>query len=229
MLSNGTVGKCLVVTDGVFSMDGDVAPLASIAACCERSGAGLMVDDAHGFGVLGPGGRGSVADAGLTPAQVPILVGTLGKAFGTTGAFVLGSQALVQALVQFARTYVYTTAMPPALAMASLESLSLVRSGERQAQLHERIKQFRRGAQQLGFQLLPSDTPIQPLVVGDSDRVMHLSGRLQEQGILLAGIRPPTVPEGTARLRVALSASHRPIDVDKLLEALASLSQDGLI
>ena len=212
----------LIVTDGVFSMDGDVAPLVELAAAAERRHAWLMVDDAHGFGVLGPEGRGSVAAADLSMAQVPVLMATLGKALGTFGAFVAGSEELIETLIQQARTYVYTTATPPAVAEATREALRIARSEAwRRERLQSLIERFRAGAAQLGLPLMDSDTPIQPLLVGDSAAAVKLAMRLEQAGILVAAIRPPTVPAGSARLRITLSATHTENHVDRLLEALA--------
>lgn len=180
-----------------------------------------MVDDAHGFGCLGDTGGGCVEAMGLTMEQVPVLVGTLGKAFGTGGAFVAGSETLIETLIQFARPYIYTTAMPPAVAAATLASLQLIINGqERRAQLARLIARFRQGASELGFELMDSDTPIQPILVGPSDRALALSEALEQQGIFVSAIRPPTVPEGSARLRVTLSAAHSDEQVDLLLEGL---------
>ncbi len=216
-------GRRLIATDGVFSMDGDLAPLPELAALADRHGAWLMVDDAHGFGVLGAHGGGAVEAAGLGLDAVPILVGTLGKAFGTFGAFVAGSEALIETLIQFARTYIYTTALPPAVAAATLTSLRLVRSQDwRRERLRELIARFRAGAAALDIPLLDSQTPIQPVPVGDSGAAVAIAAQLRAAGYLVGGIRPPTVPEGTARLRVALSAAHGPAQVDGLLEALAA-------
>lgn len=213
-------GRQLVVTDGVFSMDGDAAPLAELADTCEQQGAGLMVDDAHGLGVLGETGGGLVETTGLGE-RVPVLVGTLGKAFGTGGAFVAGDEALIETLIQFARTYIYTTALPPAVAAATLRSLELARTDNwRREHLQTLIKRFRTGAAERGYPLMSSATPIQPLQVGDDETALHISERLREQGFLVTAIRPPTVPEGTARLRMTLSAAHEEADVDALLEAL---------
>lgn len=211
----------LVVTDGVFSMDGDLAPLPELAAACRQQDAWLMVDDAHGLGVLGDQGRGSVNDSGLDAEQVPVLMGTLGKALGTAGAFVAGSEALIETLIQFARTYIYTTALPPAVAAATLKSLEKTRADDwRREQLASLVHRFRRGAEQQGWSLMDSATPIQPLMVGNDAAALALSERLRERGFLITAIRPPTVPEGSARLRVTLSAAHRDQDVDALLEAL---------
>lgn len=211
----------LVATDGVFSMDGDVAPLGELSALCTRHAAWCMVDDAHGLGVLGPGGRGSVAAAGLDVAQVPILVGTLGKAFGTFGAFVAGSEALVETLIQQARTYIYTTATPPALASATLAALARVRADDwRREQLQALVRQFRHGAAQLGLPVMDTATPIQPLQVGDAAQALRWSEQLRAQGILVTAIRPPTVPAGSARLRITFAATHTPQHVERLLGAL---------
>ena len=214
----------LIVTDGVFSMDGDAAPLAQLATLASASDAWLMVDDAHGFGVLGPEGRGSVAAAGLSPDQVPILMATFGKAFGTFGAFVAGDDTLIETLIQQARTYIYTTASPPAVAEATRAALQIVRSEEwRRERLQTLIARFRRGAEQLGLALTPSRTPIQPLLVGDSAAAVALAARLERSGILVVAIRPPTVPAGSARLRITLSARHEEAHVDRLLDALAGV------
>jgi 8-amino-7-oxononanoate synthase len=217
-------GRALVITDGVFSMDGDLAPLPALAEIARTQGAWLMVDDAHGFGVLGPEGKGSLAHFGLTLDQVPIIVGTLGKAFGTAGAFVAGSEPLIETLIQKARTYIFTTATPPAVAAATRMSLSLARKEEwRRDHLQALIKRFRRGAEQLGLPLMDSMTPIQPLMVGDAGAALALSEGLRKQGILISAIRPPTVPVGTARLRITFSAVHQEAHIDVLLEALTKV------
>jgi 8-amino-7-oxononanoate synthase len=216
-------GPRLVAVDGVFSMDGDTAPLAELAALCAREGAWLMVDDAHGFGVLGERGAGSTEAAGLGADQVPVLMATLGKALGTAGAFVAGSDLLIESLVQEARNYVYTTAQPPAVAAAALTALQLL--GEeawRREHLAGLVARFRREADRLALPLLPSDSAIQPLVVGDAGRAMALSERLRERGLLIGAIRPPTVPAGTSRLRITLTAAHTADQVDRLLEQLAA-------
>jgi len=212
----------LVVSDGTFSMDGDLCPLPALVAAAHRHQAWLMVDDAHGFGVHGPGGCGVVDPAVHGTDDVPVLVGTLGKAFGTAGAFVAGSEALVETLIQRARTYIYTTALPPAVAVATLESLRIVQEEEwRREHLGGLIARFRAGAAQLGLRLLPSGTPIQPVIVGESVAALALSAALETRGILVPAIRPPTVPAGTARLRITFSALHQAADVDRLLAALA--------
>jgi len=217
----------LIATDGVFSMDGDLAPLPELAATAEHHGAWLMVDDAHGLGVIGNCGRGSLEHFGLTDAQVPILVGTLGKAFGTFGAFVAGSEELIETLIQRARSYVYTTAPPPAVAAATRASLDLAqRETWRRERLRVRIQRFRTGAARLGLPLTASETPIQPLIAGSAHRALAWSRHLENRGILVTAIRPPTVPEGSARLRITFSASHEEAEVDSLLEALSELPQE---
>ncbi|MCO6413157.1 MAG: 8-amino-7-oxononanoate synthase [Thiogranum sp.] len=220
-LSPIETGACLIASDGVFSMDGDRAPLRELASAAEQGGSWLLVDDAHGFGVLGPDGRGWFFDQLAHAGDEAILMATLGKAFGTFGAFVAGSEALIETLVQHARTFVYTTAPPPAVAWATRTALQMVREGhDLRDNLHASIVRFRQGAEQLGIPLMPSDTPIQPVIVGDAGAALRLSEALRERGILVTAIRPPTVPEGTARLRITLSARHAPQQVDRLLAEL---------
>ena len=210
----------LIVVDGVFSMDGDVAPLPQLAALAQDSGNLLMVDDAHGLGVLGEG-HGILPHFKMTETEVPIYMGTLGKALGTSGAFVAGSELLIETLVQQARTYIYTTALPPATAAASLESLDVInREGGRVADLKNLIRRFQQGARQLDLAIMNSFTAIQPILVGESAVAMDMSQALLEQGVLVSAIRPPTVPQGSARLRVTLSAAHSEDQLDRLLEAL---------
>jgi len=215
-------GPRLVVVDGVFSMDGDTAPLAELAGLCTAQDAWLMVDDAHGFGVLGERGVGSTEAAGLDASAVPVLMATLGKALGSAGAFVAGSELLIEGLIQQSRNYIYTTALPPAVAAAGLEALSLVQEEAwRRQHLAELTRRFRRGAEQLDLPLMASGSAIQPLLVGDASRAVALSERLRAQGFLIGAIRPPTVPAGTSRLRITLSAAHSAEQVDSLLEHLA--------
>jgi len=215
-------GNTLVVTDGVFSMDGDLADLPALATVARARGAWLMVDDAHGLGTLGEQGGGIVEHFGSGIDDVPVLIGTLGKACGTAGAFVAGSEELIEALVQFARPYIYTTSQPPALACATLKSLELLRRETwRREHLAALIRQFRQGASQIGLQLMDSPTPIQPIVIGDSAQALKLSRMLRDRGLLVTAIRPPTVPAGSARLRVTLSAAHSEAQVQLLLNALA--------
>ncbi|EGH42129.1 MULTISPECIES: 8-amino-7-oxononanoate synthase [Pseudomonas syringae group] len=216
-----SVGDTLVVTDGVFSMDGDIADLPALARATRAKGAWLMVDDAHGFGPLGANGAGIIEHFGLSMDDVPVLVGTLGKSFGTSGAFVAGSEELIETLIQFARPYIYTTSQPPALACATLKSLQLLRTEHwRREHLMRLIQQFRRGAEQIGLQLMDSFTPIQPIMIGDASRALRLSQLLRERGLLVTAIRPPTVPAGSARLRVTLSVAHSEADVQLLLNTL---------
>ncbi len=216
-------GETLVATDGVFSMDGDIAPLPEIATICEAHNAWLLVDDAHGFGVHGERGRGTVSKFELDSQSGSILMGTLGKALGAAGAFVAGSEALIETLIQQARTYIYTTASPPAVAEATRAALKIV-GNEEGEQLREnlqaRIAQFRQGAKQLGLPLMPSETAIQPILLGSTEKAMQFSQALEKQGILVTAIRPPTVPEGSARLRVTFSAKHTALEVEQLLEIL---------
>lgn len=212
----------LIATDGVFSMDGDLAPLDELSNVAKQHNAWLMVDDAHGLGVIGKEGRGTADHFNLGQSQLPILMGTLGKAFGTFGAFVAGSETLIETLIQQARSYIYTTALPPAVAEATRASLKLLRTGnDRREKLTALIKQFRNGAEQLGLSLMDSHTPIQPLMVGDSKKAIALSETLlKEHNIMLSAIRPPTVPDASARLRVTFCANHTEQHVNQLLNAL---------
>lgn len=228
-LASAPEQPALVATDGVFSMDGDVAPLCGLVAVCRAQGALLQVDDAHGLGVLGPQGAGSVAEAGLTQDEVPVLMATLGKALGCMGAFVAGSRALIDGLTQFARTFVYTTALPPALAAATTTAVRIARAENwRREHLQALIRRFRDGAAQLGLPLLDSRSAIQPLVLGDAARTVAASRALEASGLLVTAIRPPTVPGGKARLRIALSAAHTPADIDRLLAALDQLPRAAI-
>jgi 8-amino-7-oxononanoate synthase len=217
------IGKKLVVSDGVFSMDGDCAPLLDVSRLCTEHSAWLLVDDAHGIGVLGPHGSGLVNALGLTSAEVPLLVGTLGKAFGTSGAFVAGDKTTIDYLLQTARPYIYTTATPPALAAATRTALTLVQAADAErAHLQTLIGHLRQGVSDLGYRLMP--TAIQPILVGANDAALQLSEQLRARGLLVTAIRPPTVPVNTARLRVTLSASHSLAQVDQLLNALADIT-----
>ncbi|MGR8930767.1 MAG: 8-amino-7-oxononanoate synthase [Gammaproteobacteria bacterium] len=214
-------GRALIVSDGVFSMDGDLADLPTLSALADRFQAGLLIDDAHGFGVLGANGGGVVEHFGLSQDQVPILMGTLGKAFGTFGAFVAGSEELIEFLIQKARTYVFTTALPPAVAEATRVSLRMLQSQNwRRDRLKGLIERFRKGAVQQDLHLMDSATAIQPILIGDSQKAMAISAALMNKGFWVSAIRPPTVPAGTARLRVTLSAAHELDQVDSLLDAL---------
>jgi 8-amino-7-oxononanoate synthase len=222
-LERAGAGRRVVLTDGVFSMDGDLAPLTALASAAAAHAAWLVVDDAHGLGVVGRSGRGSLEHFGLDLSGVPVLIGTLGKAFGTAGAFVAGSDTLIEALVQWARPYVYTTALPPAIAVATRASLRLARAGEARERLQSLIARYRRGAAELSLPATPSVTAIQPLVLGSAERAVLASRALEARGLLIPAIRPPTVPASTARLRVTLSAAHREEHVDRLLDALAQV------
>jgi len=225
LLEQTRSGRKLIITDAVFSMDGDLAPLPELLALSEQYDAWLLVDDAHGFGVLGEHGKGSLSHFGLASSRI-IQMGTLGKAAGVFGAFVAAERAVIDALVNQARSYVYTTATPPALACALLESLQLIEQGDMpRERLHELIVQLRNGLTGLPWKLMPSDTAIQPLLVGANQVALALSEGLRERGIWVAAIRPPTVPQGTARLRITLSAAHSEDDVKLLVEALHELAR----
>jgi 8-amino-7-oxononanoate synthase len=225
-------GNKLIVTDGVFSMDGDFAPLKALSVAAKDNGAGLMVDDAPGLGVVGVSGGGLLEYYGLNQEDVPVLMGTLGKGFGTFGAFIAGSDALIETLIQKARTYIYTTALPAAVAEATRASLKIVIAENwRRDKLKTLADQFRLGAGQLGLAAVnpldaetltsnPITSAIQPIIIGDSQRAVAISNHLLNAGFLVSAIRPPTVPKGSARLRVTLSALHEEHQVDRLLDAL---------
>ena len=220
----GPYRRKLVTTDAVFSMDGDLAPLPALLQVVARHDAWLLADDAHGLGVMGASGRGSFAHAGLRLTPQTLLLGTLGKAFGTFGAFVAGSSVVIETLIQQARTYIYTTALPPALAVATRESLRLVQTEDwRREQLFDLVGRFRSGARQLGLRLMESATPIQPLMIGEAGQALAVSQALETRGFLVPAIRPPTVPAGSSRLRISLSANHTAQQVDRLLDALNDL------
>lgn len=220
--ANTSCDNSLILSDGVFSMDGDCAPVTDLATIAEENKAWLMIDDAHGFGVLGKNGAGLLEQQNLSQQQVPILMATLGKAFGTAGAFIAGSDDLIEYLIQTARTYIYTTAMPPAIAAATRASLKLVQQEHwRREKLDSLIGQFKQGANELGLELMPSDTPIQPILIGDSKKSLGISKQLKGEGMLVTAIRPPTVEKGTARLRVTFSASHNDSHIKLLLDKLS--------
>lgn len=229
-LTKSAAAKKLIVVDGVFSMDGDLAELPQLAHLADQHKAILMVDDAHGFGCLGTHGRGVIEHFALDQDAVPVLMCTLGKALGCFGAVVSGSGSLIEYLIQFARTYVYTTALPPALAAATRASLALLREEAwRRDHLNALIKEFRSLAQQAELPLMESQTAIQPLLVGSADAALRLSEQLKERGILISAIRPPTVPPGTARLRITLSADHSLDDVNHLVAVLSdAFAESGL-
>jgi 8-amino-7-oxononanoate synthase len=223
-LASPEAGPALVLTDGVFSMDGDLAPVPALAAACARHGALLAVDDAHGLGVMGATGRGTLEHFGLRAREVPALVGTLGKAFGCFGAFVAGDADLVETLVQRARTYIYTTALPVAVAAAARAALAVsISESWRRTRVAALARRFRLLAADAGLPLADSTTPIQPVLLGGAEAAVEASRRLLERGFYVAAIRPPTVPDGSSRLRVALSAAHRDADVESLVACLADV------
>ncbi|MBT3063082.1 MAG: 8-amino-7-oxononanoate synthase [Candidatus Thiodiazotropha sp.] len=225
-LARSDGGQALIATDGVFSMDGDLAPMPELVALARKHQAWLMVDDAHGLGVLGQEGGGILSHFGLGVDDVEILMGTLGKGFGTYGAFVAGSEGLIETLIQQARSYIYTTAPPAALAEATLVSLRLARQESwRRERLKGLVERFRHAAGQIGLPLMESATPIQPILAGSSEQAVAWSMELEEQGVLVSAIRPPTVAEGSARLRVTFSANHTDRQLERLLDALAKLPQ----
>ena len=224
ILKNEDYDRCMIVTDGVFSMDGDIAPLAELAALAADHNGLLMVDDAHGLGCTGPAGRGSLAHHSIEEFDRILLIGTLGKAFGTFGAFAAGSNALIEQLLQRARTYIYTTAIPPVLAKATLASLEAVQSGSRLQKLQDNIQYFRTECAQRGIPLGESGSPIQPLILGDNQTVLNAAQTLENNGIRVGAIRPPTVPEGTARLRITISAAHKTEHIRQLIHALTQVA-----
>jgi 8-amino-7-oxononanoate synthase len=216
----------LVLSDAVFSMDGDIAPVAELLELCVKYDAWLMLDDAHGFGVLGPQGRGTVAHFNIHSPRI-IYMATLGKAAGVFGAFVTAQSEIIETLIQQARSYIYTTAAPPLLSHTLLKSLELIEKEEwRRDKLAQLIAALKRELQSLRWRLLPSATPIQPLIIGENDQTMEVSEALRDRGILVPAIRPPTVPQGTARLRISLSASHTMEDITRLGEALKEVDRN---
>ncbi|MCC4116626.1 8-amino-7-oxononanoate synthase [Aromatoleum toluclasticum] len=224
-LAASTAKRKLIVTDSVFSMDGDLAPLAGLLTLAERFDAWLMVDDAHGFGVLGPEGRGALREAGLASWRL-LYIGTLGKAAGVSGAFVAGQADVVEWLMQKTRTYIFTTGAPPALATALLKSLDLIEHGDaRRVHLATLIEHLRTGLQLRRWQLMPSCTPIQPVVIGDNAEAVAAARALWDAGLWVPAIRPPTVPQGSARLRISLTAAHTHQDVERLVTALNDLER----
>ena len=228
MLAASTATKKVVVTDSVFSMDGDVAPLPELLALCERHEAWLIVDDAHGFGVMGQHGRGALEHFNLHSPYL-IYMGTLGKAAGVAGAFVAAHATVIEWLIQRARPYIYTTAAPPALAHALLTSLDIIGGAEgasHRAHLAELIGRFKAKLRLNRWRLIASDTAIQPVVIGSNDETLRASAELGDHGLWVPAIRPPTVPIGTARLRVTLSAAHSFDDVDRLTDKLNRLERN---
>ena len=227
LLAQTGSGRKLVITDAVFSMDGDIAPLRELLALCEQYDAWLYADDAHGFGVLGEQGRGSMAHFGIASERI-IYMATLGKAAGVSGAFIAAEQVVIDTLINHAHSYVYTTATPPALSVALSQSLQLIAQGAGlRTDLQKLITRLRNGLSDMPWRLMPSDTAIQPLLIGDNRQALKLSEGLRARGIWVAAIRPPTVPQGTARLRITLSAAHSAADVDQLIGALHELAQES--
>lgn len=223
-LAQSVSGRKLIISDAVFSMDGDIAPVPQLLALCEQHDAWLLLDDAHSFGVLGEQGRGVMSHFKLASPRI-IYMATLGKAAGVSGAFVAAEAVVIETLLQNARSYIYTTASPPALSVALLASMNLLREEEwRRERLQQLIAQLREGLRGLPWTLMQSDTPIQPLLVGTNKAVLELSEGLRTRGIWVPAIRPPTVPQGTARLRISLSAAHDAADVAALIEALHELA-----
>ncbi len=223
-LATRNSGEKLVMSDAVFSMDGDIADTTTLAQLCKQHDAHLMLDDAHGFGVLGEHGAGILSHSHIDPGEVPIYIATLGKAVGTAGAFVAGSKDLIETLIQQARTYIYTTAQPPAIAVATLESLRIIQhEPQHREQLHNNIAYFRQCAQQASLAISDSETAIQPIIIGDVEKTVAISQQLFDQGFHVTAIRPPTVPRGTARLRITLSAAHQREHIEQLVTALHAL------
>ena len=225
LLAASTARRKLILTDAVFSMDGDLAPLPALLELAERFDAWLVIDDAHGFGVLGAQGRGSLAHFKLPHSERIVYMGTLGKAAGGSGAFVAGSQTLIEWLLQRARTYIFTTGSSPIMACALAASLDLIEQGDaRREHLAQLRTQLRDGLAATRWQLLSSPTAIQPVIIGDNHEALRVANALYERGLWVPAIRPPTVPKGSARLRVSLSAAHSAEQVGKLIEALRDLA-----
>ncbi len=224
-----TDAEKLLLSDGVFSMDGDIADIPALARCCHRTNSWLMVDDAHGFGTVGETGKGCLQHFGLTASEVPVYMATLGKAMGTAGAFIAGSDELIETIIQTARTYIYTTAMPAAIAEATRCSLQIVQNEPRYLNnLNNNISYFRKCCTDLSLPIEKSQTAIQPVIVGDDYTALQISDELFERGFLVTAIRPPTVPEGTSRLRITLSAKHTREHIDQLIETLSPLLKNNL-
>ena len=227
LLAASKAPRKLVVSDAVFSMDGDIAPVPQLLQLCERYDAWLLLDDAHGFGVLGEGGRGVLKHFNVASPRI-VYMATLGKAAGVSGAFAAGEADVIETLVQRARTYIYTTATPPMLAHALIASIGIIAAeGWRRDSLHRLIDQLKRGTAGLRWQLMASDTAIQPLQIGDNAEAVRVAAALALRGIQVPAIRPPTVPQGTARLRISLSAAHSEEDVAQLIDALHQVEKDS--
>jgi 8-amino-7-oxononanoate synthase len=219
--SNDSAGRKLVVSDGTFSMDGTVCDIAATATVARQNNAWLMIDEAHSLGVIGHHGCGLVDARNFSTDDVQVLIGTLGKAFGTQGGFVAGSEDLIETLIQQARTYIYSTALPAAVAVATLASLKILQQEDwRRERLNELVHEFRAGAQKIGLELLDSPTAIQPVILGDERSALNMSAALEDQGLLITPIRPPTVPAGSSRLRITFTATHTDADLEQLLTGL---------
>jgi 8-amino-7-oxononanoate synthase len=224
LLKASRAKRKLILTDAVFSMDGDIAPLPDLLELAEAHDAWLVVDDAHGFGVLGDEGRGTLSHFGIPITPRLIYMGTLGKAAGVSGAFVAGTDRVIEWLLQCARTYTFTTASSPVITTTLLKSLELIRKGSRlRAHLFSLIERLRMGLSQIRWELLPSPTAIQPVIIGSNKDALRVSQALAEMGLLVPAIRPPTVPKGSARLRISLSAGHNGEHIDRLTNALKGL------
>lgn len=233
LLKQQTAGQTMIMTDGVFSMDGDVAPVVELKRIADSHDSLLVIDEAHGFGVAGQG-RGSAAEAGVLPTGNVLLMGTLGKAAGSFGAFVAGDAILIEHLIQFGRTYTYTTALPPHVAATSLAAIDIIaQEPSLQDKLNENILQFKtrlsQQAPNIATRLMPSETPIQPLLVGDESTALAASSLLREESILVLAIRPPTVPVGSSRLRFTITAAHEPSHINRLVNVLASEAMESVM
>ena len=221
--------RTLIVTDGIFSIDGDIAPLPELASLAEKYGSVLMVDDAHATGVLGDTGRGTTEHFGLA-GQVPVQMGTLGKALGSFGAFVAGGRTLIDYLVNRSRSFIFSTALPPMVCAASIAALDIVdREPERRENLRKNRERFVQGLLSLGIAIADSETPIVPLMIGGSEKALTVSEKLLEYGIYAAAIRPPTVPEGAARIRTTVMATHTAEDIDNALDIFGRLKREGYL
>lgn len=221
ILQKASFNRCLIASDGVFSMDGDIAPIEKLVALSKDNRGLLFIDDAHGFGVLGSCGQGTLNDSGFSPTGELLMMATLGKAFGGYGAFIAGDEIFIEHLIQTARSYIYTTALPPMLAASAIEALRIVRDGSRRSKLAQNIQHFKHAARELNIPIMPSSTAIQPILVGSNESASGLSNALYNHGYYVSAIRPPTVPKNTARLRVTLSSSHSCDQIDALLSCIS--------
>jgi 8-amino-7-oxononanoate synthase len=218
----------LIVSDGVFSMEGSIAPIEQLSQLKHTANDKLIIDDAHGIGVLGNKGKGSLEHAGIDPSKVDILIGTFGKAFGGSGAFVLSDNDTIDYLIQKARTLIYTTAPPVALAAAATQSLKIIiNEPERRQRLHKNIQYFRKALSKTALELLDSITAIQTIIIGENEQALWFSKQLEDRGLLALAIRPPTVPKNTARLRITLSSEHTQQQIDLLVNALLEIENSN--